>query len=443
MKRAYTERGLHRGFRIGKLGFGLTGSYIGYQLQNIFLDAEKREERRKLFKSRTARKIREELQALKGPVMKLGQALSMQSHVLPEVVINELANLQMRAPAMHPSLARAQFKGSFGQFPEEVFRQFASEPFAAASLGQVHKAVTKAGEPVAVKIQYPAIRSAVENDFKLLRSTTFLGRFTGHIPASVIEELEQGILQETDYLNEARNIDFFRDRLKPLPYVKIPTVHKQLSTDRILTMSYLEGEPLMDFINRKPSRELRDQIGSRLVTLFNYQFFSVHAVHADPHPGNYLIDPNGNIGLVDFGCVKKFSPRIVELNRLLRERAWTKGEEESRRILRLACGSEILGRPRVARRLLKDSIAFEEMLSPDPSAKRTVIDFGDGSILKKCAELGNKNFRDKLAYPEFVFTSRAQIGLYNILHLLKAKIDMTATEAELNSLITSEPSSLI
>ena len=439
MKRAHTETGLHRGFRLGKLGFSLTGSYLGYQLQNLFLNAENRDERRKSFQTRTSRKLREELQSLKGPAMKIGQALSMQSHLLPEEVIQELANLQMRAPAMHPSLARAQFKASFGKFPEDVYRDFTSEPFAAASLGQVHRAVTKAGEQVAVKIQYPAIRSAIENDFKMLRSTAFLGRLTGHIPGSVITELEQGILQETDYLAEADNIDFFRERLKPLPYVKVPGVFRQFSTDRVLTMSHLDGEPLMEFLAGKPTCEVRNLVGARLMALFIYQFHTVNAIHADPHPGNYLIDANGAIGLVDFGCVKKYSPRIIEFNQCLRDQVWTKGEEQARRILSLACGPEIFKRPRVARRALKDTIELCLMLWPSPSGARKVVDFSDGSVLKKCAEIGNRNFRDKLMYPEFVFSSRAQLGLYNVLHLLGAKMDITAIGAELNGLATQEP----
>ena len=363
----------------------------------------------------------------------------MQSHLLPEEVIKELANLQMRAPAMHPSLARAQFKASFGKYPEDVYRDFTPEPFAAASLGQVHRAVTKAGEQVAVKIQYPAIRSAIENDFKMLRSTAFLGRLTGHIPGSVITELEQGVLQETDYLAEADNIDFFRERLKPLPYVKVPGVFRQLSTDRVLTMSYLDGEPLMEFLARKPTYELRNLVGARLMALFIYQFDTVNAIHADPHPGNYLIDANGTIGLVDFGCVKKFPPRIIELNQCFRDHVWTQGEEQARRILRLGCGPKIFKRPLVARRVLKDAIDLYTMLSPGESGARNVVDFSDGNVLKKCAEIGNRNFRDKLAYPEFVFSSRAQIGLYNVLHLLGAKLDITAIDAELNSLATPEP----
>src|SRR5687767_5854475 len=218
-----------RGLRMGRLGLALTGSYLGYQFQNLFLDEQQRPERRKSFNSKAARQIRTELESLKGPAMKVGQILSMQFHIMPEEAVTELAKLQMRAPAMHPTLARAQFKASLGKFPEEVFREFTAEPFAAASLGQVHRARTKAGEEVAVKIQYPAIRKAIESDFKLLRSAALPVRLTGHATESMIAEVERGILQETDYVNEAQNIDFFRKQLALLDYVRVPSVHSNLS----------------------------------------------------------------------------------------------------------------------------------------------------------------------------------------------------------------------
>ncbi len=191
---------VHRGLRLGKLGLSITGSYLGYQAQNIFLGERQRDQRRRQFQTQSSRRIRAELGSLKGAAMKLGQLLSLQTQALPEEAIAELANLQMHAPGMHPTLARAQFKASLGKDPEEVFRRFEDEPFAAASLGQVHRAVTRAGEDVAVKIQYPAIRAAIESDLKLLRSATLPARMTGYAPGDIIDEIQRGFLEETDYV---------------------------------------------------------------------------------------------------------------------------------------------------------------------------------------------------------------------------------------------------
>jgi predicted unusual protein kinase regulating ubiquinone biosynthesis (AarF/ABC1/UbiB family) len=427
-----------RGLRIGKLGLSLTGSYLGYQFQNLFLDEHERPAKRRSFQNKAAQQIRKELESLKGPVMKLGQILSMQSHILPEEVLSELAHLQMRAPAMHPTLARAQFKASFGKFPEDVFRHFTPEPFAAASLGQVHRAATKAGKEIAVKIQYPAIRTAIEHDFKLLRSASFPVRLTGHATEAMIAEIERGMLQETDYVNEGRNIDFFREHLKVLDYVRVPLVHWDLSTDRILSMSFIHGEPLPDFLARnKPSQETRNTIGIRLLELFSLQMHRMDQVHADPHPGNYLIDSEGMIGLVDFGCVKKFSTEFIELMRAFEERAWLRGDEHARRMAYLIWGPQASSKPQLARKLLEQAIQFYEMFFPVAGGK-TVIDFADGRVLKGLFRIWNDCLRTKTVNPEFAFYSRAEMGLYNLLHLLRAKIDTSAVLADFYERIGKE-----
>jgi predicted unusual protein kinase regulating ubiquinone biosynthesis (AarF/ABC1/UbiB family) len=415
------DSAVNRGLRMGKLGLSLTGSYLGYQFQNLFLGDEAREERRRRFGQKASRRVREELEFLKGPFMKFGQLLSMQTHTLPHEAIDELANLQRRAPGMHPTLARAQFKTSCGRYPEEVFREFEEEPFAAASLGQVHGAVTRRGQKAAVKIQYPAIRTAIENDLKILRSATLPGRITGHTPVGILDEMKRGFLEETDYIHEGKNIDFFRERLKGFPYLTIPKVYWDLTTDRVLTMSFVEGATVEEFLEGKPSQEVRDRIGCRLFELYLFQIYHLHALHADPHPGNYLFQKDGRIGLVDFGCVKRFSGDVAELNRYVVDRVWLQGKAQMERMIALIWGPNVpVAR---ARKMLEEFEEFASAVFPLPAAREPIVDFGKPTLLNALGRNLRRAVRDKLTNPQFAFISRAELGLYNLLHQLRARVD--------------------
>jgi predicted unusual protein kinase regulating ubiquinone biosynthesis (AarF/ABC1/UbiB family) len=419
VKKIVQPGALARGFRLGKLGLTLTGSYLGYQAQNLLLGEEERAERQHRFQQNASRRVRQELQSLKGAAMKLGQIFSLQTHALPEDAIKELASLQMHAPAMHPSLARAQFKASLGKYPEEVFREYDPEPFAAASLGQVHRAITKSGEKVAVKIQYPAIRASIENDFKLVRSATFPGRLTGHTPTAVFDEIERGFLEETDYLHEGKNLDFFGARFNEFTYLTIPRVYWELTTDRVLTMSFVEGLTMEGFLKTKPSQAIRDSIGSHLVELYYFQLHKLKTVHADHHPGNYLFQPEGCIGLVDFGCVKRITFDATDLINYVVDRAWRDSEKARQRVLRLVFGQNVPYQR--ARKMLPMLEEMAEILHPE--GEQSVVDFGNASMLKALGRAMGATLRDKLANPEFAFISRADLGLYSLLHQLRAHVN--------------------
>jgi predicted unusual protein kinase regulating ubiquinone biosynthesis (AarF/ABC1/UbiB family) len=413
---------LERGLRLGRLGLTLTGSYLGYQFQRLWLDEAEQSRRREGLQRNASRRVREELGLLKGPMMKIGQLVSMQSHALPEAAMAELASLQMQAPGMHATLARAQFKSSLGRYPEELFRTFEPEPFAAASLGQVHRAVSKRGERLAVKIQYPAIREAVQNDFKLLRSATLPGRLTGHAPASIFDEVQRGFLEETDYLHEGANIDFFREALREYGYLDLPRVHRDLTTERVLTMSFVEGLHIADWLRTRPGQGLRDLVGARLFEQFNVQIARVQALHADPHPGNYLLREDGRIGLVDFGCVKRLTPDVEELNWRLVSRSWLEGPAQMERVIGLLWGPHV-SRPK-ARRMMTDLGGYIDLVFPrGPDAG--VVDFGKPTILNSLSQAMRRAVSDKLTNPEFAFVSRAELGLYCLLHQLRARVKTT------------------
>ncbi len=427
MKTSPKTGALQRGFRIGKLGFGLMGSYLGYQAQNLLLSESGKEQRKSRFQKKASQQVSAELGALKGAAMKVGQLLSMQSGVFPEETLRELAALQMHAPGMHPTLARAQFKASMGKFPEDLFREFDPEPFAAASLGQVHRAVTRKGEKVAVKIQYPAIRSAIENDFKVVRSATFAPQLTGHLPTAAIDEVQRGIMEETDYLNEAKNLKHFREQFEDLDWVTVPRVYEELSSDRTLTMSFVEGRNLGAFLETKPSQPMRDLVGARLFELFEIQTCHLKALHADPHPGNYLFQPDGSIGMIDFGCVKRFDLDWSEMRRFYEEWGWRESAAAERRFLQIICGPKAPYEK--ARKILPDVEEYLELFHPRGSGD---VFFGrkrDPAVEQRMraawTRCGRRIFQNKWINPEYAFLSRADIGLCFLLQQLGAVVNIS------------------
>ena len=411
-----------RGLRLSRLGFSLTGSYLGYQMQNLWLGEVDRKERRRRFNQRASRRLRQELATLRGPVMKLGQLLSQQTHALAPEVIEELAHLQMRAPGMHPTLARAQFKAACGRYPEEAFRSFEPVPMAAASLGQVHRAVTHRGETVAVKIQYPAMRAAIESDFRLLRSATFPGRLTGHFPPAILDEIQRGFLEETDYVREGHNLEFLRGQLAGFAYLTIPKVYWAWTTERVLTMSFVTGLPLEEFLKQRPPAAVRDLIGRRLVELYQFQLQWARALHADQHPGNFLLHSDGRIGMVDFGCVKRLSFDAGELVRLCIQRAWRQHEAAGRRVAELIWGPAVPW-PK-ARRMFPGLDEFADTLFPMVDGTAVAVDFGQPRVLEIVGRVLGQAVRNKLTNPEFAFVSRADLGLYTLLHQLRARVNV-------------------
>ena len=413
---------VRRALSMANMSVGVAGSYLGYALQRALLGESRTRGKLKATHTRAARRMADEMHSLRGAAMKMGQTLSLQTGTLPDETLAELATLQMKAPGMHPSLVRVQFKRSLGAEPEEVFKEFAPEPFAAASLGQVHHAVTREGERVAVKIQYPGIRASIANDFKLVRAVTRPAQTSGHILKTAIDEVEQQILAETDYSREAENLQFFREQLAPLSFVKVPRVFSKYSTDKVLTMSLMTGRHLDDFLARDPSQKLRNELGARLFELFYFQLLKMEALHADPHWGNYLFADDGGISLVDFGCVKYLSPAVVGY---LRSGFLYPGSTQSAefgRILERYYKDE--GRklsPATRRALISFAENFYRKVYP-PGAPEKPFDFGDKKFLEDFLNESKNLFRTKGVLAELIFMARAEMGMYQTLHRLRARI---------------------
>ena len=413
-----------RALRMAGLGMNVAGSYIGYVLQRAFLNDEARRKKLRSSNLRAAQRMRGELESLRGPAMKLGQALSLQGGVLPEEVLLELSKLQMEAPGMHPSLMRAQFRASMGRDPEDVFRSFTPEPFAAASLGQVHRAVTREGEPVAVKIQYPGIRDAIEHDFAWFRAVSRPVQATGHVPKGTIDELERQIVVETDYGREADNIEYFAAKLAPLGFVTVPRVIREYSSDQVLTMELARGDHLDAFLRSRPSQRVRDMVGEHLLELFYYQLLKLEAFHADPNAGNYFFKRDGSITLVDFGCVKYLTPAFVADLRSLYLYRGDRASEHFQSLLakRYALFGAKL-RPAARRSLVSFAENFfRKVYPPEAEFDDKPFDFGQHAVVKEYMRESEGLLRTKGALPEYTFLARAELGLYHMLQRLGARV---------------------
>jgi predicted unusual protein kinase regulating ubiquinone biosynthesis (AarF/ABC1/UbiB family) len=191
---------------------------------------------------------------------------------------------------------------SLGDSPENLFQSFDDRAFAAASLGQVHHAVSRGGEALAVKIQYPGIAGTIENDISLVRSILRpLGDY--HLLKPALDEIQTRLLEEIDYRKEAENVRFFKSRLN-LVGVHIPDVNDESSHKTVISTHFFKGLPLDLWLKKPPSKEMRNRVAQSLQDLFIQCLYGLRCIHADPNPGNFLIADDLTVGLVDFGCVK-------------------------------------------------------------------------------------------------------------------------------------------
>jgi len=232
---------------------------------------------------------------------------------LPEPVRLALASLQQDAPPMSAALTARVVRDELGDDPERVFARWDPEPIAAASIGQVHRAVTRAGLPVAVKVQYPGVDDAIRSD---LVNTDLLFRvlgtmFPGLDPGPLVGELRERLTEELDYANEATNQRFFADAFAGHPFISVPRVFDELSTPRVLTTELAEGSRFAD-VEQWPQAE-RDLASETIYRFVFRSIYQLHAFNGDPHPGNYLFRPEGQVTFLDFGLVKRYQPEDVAL----------------------------------------------------------------------------------------------------------------------------------
>lgn len=302
---------------VGRLTGSVGGSYLWQLAKRPFQSASRSEQALLEAHVRNAERIVVGSKELRGAFMKLVQMLSMRTDLFPAEALDVLSVVQSSVPPMPWARVREVLTAELGAPPEKKFRHFEEDAFAAASLGQVHRAELKSGAPVAVKVQYPGVADTVRQDVQnikaLLRVLTGLARDVMRQDVdreAVAAELEARLHEELDYLNEARNTELFRKLLADDPEVMIPRVHRPLTTKRVLTMTFLEGYPIQDILAPGVDQTLKDWLAEKIFRLLWRQVLEFGALHADPHPGNYLVTHHPRLGILDFGSVRYFEPPI-------------------------------------------------------------------------------------------------------------------------------------
>ena len=309
---ALRQSRLTRGAALARLALRIGGRYAVGSPRLLFASVERRGELRHDLALRSADEVAEELGAMKGVLMKLGQMASYIYEDMPATFRMSMSRLQHRAPPMTAALAASVIEDELGVAPDRLFREWDPLPFAAASIGQVHRAITSDGRAVAVKVQYPGVARSITSD---LRNVGLLRRvvgaaFPGLDTRSLVEELGDRLQEEVDYVREAVSQELFATFFDGHPYVQVPHVVPELSTARVLTSDLVSGATFDELLTwGQPEKDLAAEVIYRFVFRSLYR---LHAFNGDPHPGNYLFHRGGRVTFLDFGLTKRFSDDDLE-----------------------------------------------------------------------------------------------------------------------------------
>jgi predicted unusual protein kinase regulating ubiquinone biosynthesis (AarF/ABC1/UbiB family) len=281
-------------------GFGARAA--GKRYLGIDIDRQKQAER-----------LRMALGGLKGPLMKVAQILSTIPDAVPKEYALELAQLQADAPSMGWAFVKRRMAAELGVDWEKKFKKFEHEAAAAASLGQVHKAIAHDGRKLACKLQYPDMASTVEADLRQLKLVlAVFERYDRAVSTSEVQkEIADRLHEELDYRREAQHINLYRAMLADAETVHLPEVVNTLSTDRLLTMTWLEGEKLAAIIDKRALKD-RNAIAMNMFRAWYTPFYYYGVIHGDPHLGNYTVQHDNSVNLLDFGCIRIFKPELVQ-----------------------------------------------------------------------------------------------------------------------------------
>jgi predicted unusual protein kinase regulating ubiquinone biosynthesis (AarF/ABC1/UbiB family) len=291
---------LERAMKLVGAGAKVGGNYLKYYAKRS-INSEHTKEQLHL---ENANDIYESLSELKGSALKVAQMLSMDKNLLPRAYTDKFALSQYSAPPMSGPLVMRTFQKSTGLSPLSIFDKFDTNCAAAASIGQVHKA-EKGGHIFAVKVQYPGIGNSIQSDLKMVKpvANAMFGLPEKEMQ-KYFQEVEEKLLEETNYTLELERSQEISLACSDIKDVFFPKYYPEYSSPKVLVMDWLEGDHLKEFLQKNPEQTVKNRIAQALWDFYNYQLHTKLAIHADPHPGNFLFQEDGRVGVIDFGCVK-------------------------------------------------------------------------------------------------------------------------------------------
>ncbi|MHA7057908.1 ABC1 kinase family protein [Aquimarina sp. M1] len=407
-----------------KTGVKVGGNYLKYYSKKAVNPKVTRDQ----LNENNAADIYDGLKNLKGSALKVAQMLSMEKNILPNAYVEKFSLAQFSVPPLSAPLVRKTFKKYHGKYPEDLYDTFATQSVNAASIGQVHKA-SKDGKKLAVKIQYPGVADSISSDLAMVKPIAVrMFNLKGKDSDKYFQELEGKLLEETDYILEVQQSKEITGACSKIPNLRFPKYYEDLSSKRIITMDWMDGIHLSEFAKTNTDQEKANKIGQALWDFYMYQMHVLKAVHADPHPGNFLVDKDDNLVAIDFGCVKKVP---LEFYTPYFELAEKENIENPDFFAQKMYELEILREDDSPEEKEFFSDLFYEMLSLFTRPfNEEVFDFADEGFWGAITELSEKYSKDtelrkmngNRGSKHFLYINRTFFGLYNLLHDLKATV---------------------
>ena len=422
--------------RVTKLvttGVKVGGNYLKYYGEKVVNPSLNKD---KLHES-NASDIYDGLKELKGSALKVAQMLSMEKNLLPQSYVDKFSLSQFSVPPLSAPLVRKTFKTYFKQYPEELFDTFSPDSINAASIGQVHKA-TKNGKDLAVKIQYPGIRESIGSDIALVKPIAVRMFNLQGTSDEYFQEVEEKLTEETDYkLEISQSIKVIEDCEK-IDNLLFPKYYPEYSSDKIITMDWMNGIHLSEFCSSNASQEQRNKVGQTLWNFYMYQIHHLKKFHADPHPGNFLVDENDNLVAIDFGCMKEIpNDFYVPYFEVSTKESLKDMDYFTKKLYEL----EILKSTDTPKELDFFTNLFHDLLSVFTQPIQAVVfDFAQPEFQTQIAVLSEKFSSDKTlrkmngnrGSKHFIYVNRTFFGLYSLMADIKAKVIVNDFEKYLN-----------